>query len=67
MTELSMDHLNAVCHAEFYLRRGTTQLYDAEMCTQRDSDLLRLAELKMHILKQMASDQGLFEVRLVSG
>lgn len=62
MTELNMDHLNAICHAEFYLHQAATQFLEPHMRAQLDDDLLRLAELKLFLVLHTINENKLFPV-----
>lgn len=61
--KIDMSHLDAICHAEFYLQKSATQFLEPQMMAQLDDDMLRLAELKMHIIQQMTETNGLFELK----
>lgn len=60
MIKLSMKHVNAVCHAEFLLDAATTKVPIPKMRAQLEDDLLRLAELKLHIIELMTDKPQLF-------
>ncbi len=60
MIELTMTHVNAICHAEFYLHKASSQFLEPHMRAQLEDDLLRLAELKISVLKSMVIDNTLF-------
>lgn len=61
MIKVCMKHVDAVCHAEFFVEAATTKVPVPDMRKQLEDDLLRLAELKLFIIAHMTQMPGLFD------
>lgn len=59
MIRLSMAHVDAVVHAEFYLHRAKSKLFDPDHINEAEDDLLRLAELKLFAIQHMHNEHQL--------
>lgn len=57
MIKLSMDHVNAICHAEFFTDAAISKLDGSRMRHSIESDLQRLAELKLYIIEKMVKPE----------
>ncbi len=62
--KLSMEHVNAICHAEFFTDAAISKLDGNRMRKTIENDMMRLAELKLFIIQQMTNAQKLFPVEV---
>lgn len=63
MIKLNMSHVNAIVHAEFFIDGSLSKIPEPRMRHQLENDLLRLAELKLHVIERMTNIDGLFELK----
>lgn len=63
MIKMRMEHVNAICHAEFMLDAATSSVPIPKMRAQLEDDLLRLAELKMNVIEQLTGGKTLFDMK----
>lgn len=62
MVKLSMQHINAICHAELLMDTCSLNQGAAKLRMKLEDDLLRLAELKLFIIQQFRDPQRTFEL-----
>lgn len=54
MIKLTMQHVNAICHAELIMDTQVLSQMAARLRSKTEDHLLRLAELKLYIITAMA-------------
>lgn len=53
MIKLTMEHVNAICHSEFFVQGSLGKVPEPLMRRQLEDDLLKLTELKLYIISKM--------------
>lgn len=61
MTKLSMEHVNAICHAELFVDAACGKIPEPRLRRSLETDLLRLTELKLYIIEKMVNPQLPFD------
>lgn len=57
MIKLTMQHVDAICHAELLMDACQLVQGAAKLRMKLEDDLLRLAELKLHIIESMTQQK----------
>lgn len=61
MTQMTMEHVTAVVHAEYFLNEQLHKFMEPHQKKQCEDDLSKLAELKLHIIGHVGYENDLFE------